>query len=71
VIVLPGSRARLAGFKLRRDARLPAALEQGWKLVKFRHLRRLAHDPTLTAESFAALLAGDPLENEDGQMTLF
>ncbi len=71
VVVLPGSRAGLAAYKIRRDPRLPIALEAGRRLIKFRHLRRLAQDPTLTADSFATLLSSDPLDNEAGQLTMF
>jgi hypothetical protein len=63
VLVVPGGRAGLAEFKLRRDARLRALLtEQGWLVVKFRQARRVAADDTVTANTAEAALAGDPLE---------
>jgi hypothetical protein len=63
VLVLPGGRAGLAEFKLRRDPRLRARLsEAGWLVVKFRQARRVAADESVTASTVEAALAGDPLE---------
>jgi hypothetical protein len=63
VLVLPGGRAGLVEFKLRRDARLRAALAAGeWLLVKFRQVWRIANAPEMTAATLEAALAGDPLE---------
>jgi len=70
-VVLPGGRARLVAFKLRRDPRLRAAAEQGWQFIKFRHLRRLAGDEGLSQANLAQLLALDPLDNSDPQLSLF
>jgi hypothetical protein len=71
VLVLPGGRAALLEYKLNRDPRLHQALAAGWRLVKYRHMRRLAEDPDLTRETLEARLGLDPLENRDPQMTLF
>jgi hypothetical protein len=63
VLVLPGGRAGLVEFKLRRDARLRAALTAGdWIVVKFRQAWRIASEPEVTAANLEAALAGDPLE---------
>ncbi len=70
-IVLPGGRARLLAYKLRRDPRLRALAEQRWRFVKFRHLRRLAEDESLTPGNLEHLLSLDPLENSDPQLSLF
>lgn len=70
-IVLPGGRARLLAYKLRRDPRLRAAAEQRWRFVKFRHLRRLAEDESLIPATLEPLLSLDPLENSDPQLSLF
>lgn len=70
VIVLPGGRAGWVEYRLRRDPRLRAAVEKDWLLVKYRHIRRLAGQPDLSAEKLAALLPGDPLANKDPQMAL-
>lgn len=69
-VVLPGGRANLVQYKLRRDPRLLVALQSGWRLIKFRHVRRLAEDPTLSRENLEAMLDLDPLENRDPQMAL-
>jgi hypothetical protein len=70
IIVLPGGRARLVEYKLNRDPRLRAALQEGWRLIKFRHLRRLADDLGLERENLEKLLDLDPLANRDPQLPL-
>jgi hypothetical protein len=70
VIVLPGSRAGWVEYKLRRDPRLRNAVESGWLLVKFRHVRWLAANDNLSQENLEELLALDPLANRDQQMQL-
>lgn len=60
-VVLPGSRAGLLAFKLRRTPAWRARLaESGWEFVKFRHLRRLAAMPDLTRASWRARVGLDP-----------
>lgn len=62
LIVLPGGRAGLAEFKLRRDPDLREALATDrWQLVKFRQVRQVAAEPDISAASLGAALAGDPL----------
>jgi hypothetical protein len=62
-LVLPGGRAGLAEFKLRRDPRLRPALATGhWSIVKYRHVRRMAADAQLTRATLEPALGGDPLE---------
>ncbi len=68
-IVLPGSRAGLLAYKLDRDPSL-ATLARRWKIVKFRHLRRLAGLVSLTREAFEKNIASDPIEPLE-QMKLF
>lgn len=69
--VLPAGRANLVQYKVRHDPRLAQALqESGWRLIKFRLVRRLAEDPNLDRQNFEALLALDPLENRDPQLSL-
>ena len=72
VIVLPGGRAGLLQFKLGRDPRLQAAVEQGgWLFLKFRHVRRLLADPGLNRVAFLTALGLDPLvEQGTKQMSL-
>ncbi|RMF50308.1 MAG: hypothetical protein D6755_01325, partial [Anaerolineae bacterium] len=71
-IVLPGSRAGLLLWKLRRDPALAEALRDGdWKLLKFRHVRQLAVLPDLTWEGLQARLELDPFTEEGPQLPLF
>jgi hypothetical protein len=70
IIVLPGARANLAIFKQRRDPRLRQAIDQGWRFLKFRHLRHLAESPSLTRANLDELLALDPLTEVSEQMRL-
>jgi len=62
-LVMPGGRASLVEFKLRRDPRLRAAmLAGGWQVLKFRHVRRMASDAGLTRTTLEPALGADPLE---------
>jgi len=70
VILLPGGRAGWVELKLRRDPRLRGAVEAGWHMVKYRHIRRLADYETLNRDNFEEHLKLDPLANRDPQMTL-
>ncbi len=68
-IVLPGGRAGLVAYKLNRDPSL-AELARNWRIVKFRHLRRLAEISGLSRAAFEKNLATDPIEPPE-QMKLF
>jgi hypothetical protein len=70
VIVVPGRRAPLTLYKIGRDPRLSLAANDGWRFVKFRHVRRLAENRSLTRESFMELLDLDPLALENLQAPL-
>jgi hypothetical protein len=70
VIVLPGGRANLVMYKLSRDPALQQAINAGWRILKFRHLRRLAEDPMLSPELFAEQLLLDPLTYTTPQLRL-
>ena len=70
IIVLPGRRAVLALYKIERDPRFEQAVEDGWRFLKFRHLRRLAENQSLTRDSFTELLDLDPLTLEQAQAPL-
>ena len=62
-LVLPGGRAGLAEYKLRRDPRLRQALRDGnWVIVKFRHIRLMASDASLTRATLEPALGADPIE---------
>lgn len=72
-VVLPGGRAELLDFKLRR---CPSWREQlawsGWEFIKFRHIRRLATMADLTLSSFRARVGMDPVVTLPGhQLALF
>lgn len=72
VLVLPGGRTGLLGYKLRRDPRLNEAYQKGWRLLKFRHLRYLSEYPHLSVGQWEDLLNGDPPQWEDAvQMRMF
>jgi hypothetical protein len=70
VVVLPGGRASLMAEKERRDLRLREWLAAGGRLVKFRHIRRLAVEASVDADNFAERLAIDPTQREDPQLPL-
>ncbi len=69
-VVLPGGRAALVAFKAGRDPRLKAWLASGAGVIKFRHVRRLREDTTLTPENLPDRLAIDPPEHQDPQLPL-
>lgn len=70
VVVVPGRRSELVLAKIDRDPRLRQAMKDGWRFVKFRHMRRLAANMTLTSDSFNELLELDPLALEQLQAPL-
>jgi hypothetical protein len=70
LIVIPGGRAQLAGYKLNNDPRLMLAVKGGCRLIKYRHLRWLLETPLLTPDQFMAQLDVDPLTLSDSQMRL-
>lgn len=72
VLVLPGGRASLLSLKMRRDPHLNQAIESGWRVLKYRHLRQLASRRGLTLNLWEELLDGDPPSwDEATQMTMF
>lgn len=70
LIVLPGGRAGLVEYKLRRDPRLRKAIEEDWGFVKFRQARWLAENESLRRQNLEELLELDPLSNRDPQLPL-
>lgn len=70
LLVIPGGRVGLLLYKSERDPRLAAALST-WKVLKFRHLRRIEELPLLTPETFEEQLRLDPPEHAASQMMLF
>lgn len=70
VVVIPGGRGVLVAEKARRDPRLESWLREGSRVVKYRHIRRLAEEGTLRRENLAERLALDPPGREDPQLPL-
>ena len=67
-VVLPGSRAGLLDFKLRRCPPWRTQLAwSGWEFVKFRHLRELARGEGLTLPALRARIGLDPVVTLPGQ----
>lgn len=70
VVVIPGGRGVLVAEKAQRDPRLESWLREGSRIVKYRHIRRLAEEPTLKPENLGERLALDPPGREDPQLPL-
>lgn len=68
--VIPGGRAELVAEKARRDPRLQDWLQDGPPVIKFRLVRRLIAETTLTRENLRERLAIDPPEHQDPQLPL-
>ncbi len=67
-VALPGGRAGLLDFKLRRCPPWRGRLAwTGWEFVKFRHLRQLAGQPGLNVAAFRARIGLDPIITLPGQ----
>lgn len=69
ILVYPGGRAGLIQYKLRQDARMQAFFAQGWRFVKFRHVRFLAENKLLSQDNLDEQLTLDPMAKQDPQMT--
>lgn len=70
LIVFPGGRSNLVNYKLRHDARLKNTIEKGWRLIKFRLIRRLSENPLLTLQNIDKQLSLDPLMENAPQLRL-
>lgn len=71
VLVIPGGRAGLIEYKLRTNIQFREAVTgAGWQFLKFRHLRTLAVDASLSRMRFQEALGLDPLIESRPQMTL-
>jgi hypothetical protein len=71
LIVLPGGRANLLTYKIERDPRLEQAVREGWRFLKFRHLRSLAENPLLNKAMWASQVNSDPPEHKAITMAMF
>jgi len=70
LIVYPGGRSNLLAYKMRHDARLKQAFDRGWRLIKYRLLRRLAEDPLISRENLDERFSLDPVMYDAPQMRL-
>lgn len=70
ILIVPGGRASLVAAKSRRNRWLRTWLEGGVRLMKFRHVRRLYAETTLTAENLHERMGIDPPGRHDPQMPL-
>jgi len=71
IIVFPGGRANLVTYKMETNPLLRQAIEAGWRFIKFRQLRRIAHTSHLEQANINDLFALDPVSQSDPQMPLF
>lgn len=71
LIALPGGRANLTAYKIQHDPRLRQAIDEGWRLVKFRQIRALVQNPPKTKAAFESLITQDILAFETPQLRLF
>ena len=70
-LALPGGRAGLVDYKLRRDPSLKGLAGRGWRFVKYRHLRRMAELPVINRDTWAEQLNSDPIDGLEQQMAMF
>lgn len=70
ILVLPGSRSALVTQKIRRNPYLSEWMAQGTNVLKFRQIRRMQADDSLTWQEFLPQLELDPPEKEDPQLRL-
>lgn len=71
LIVFPGSRAAIVAYRLRNDMHLNRVIDEGWRFLKFRHLRRLSESNIPTRDNLGEQLSLDPLTDTAPQMRLF
>lgn len=69
-IVIPGGRASLVAEKSRQDPRLREWMRHSGRMIKFRHVRRLAAETTLDRSNLLDRLTIDPPGQHDPQMPL-
>jgi hypothetical protein len=69
-IVLPGSRSNLVAYKLKQNPYFNEIVDESWRFIKYRHLRRLAESSTLNLENLNEQLSLDPLTYSKTQIRL-
>jgi len=70
IIVMPGSRANLVLYKLRRNPYLNQNVTAGWRFIKFRHVYQMVRIPTLSRDNLDDILSQDPFQETDNQIRL-
>lgn len=70
LIVLPGGRANMVTYKIKNNPLWQQKLDEGWIFVKYRHLRQLVKNPSLSLENLTEQLALDPLTYSEPQIRL-
>jgi hypothetical protein len=61
IIIFPASRSRLILHKLRNNAFWQSQIDQGWRFLKMRHVRKIAQHEDITPALWEDLLNTDPL----------
>jgi hypothetical protein len=70
LIVIPGSRSNLVAYKLKCNTHLSHIVNQGWRFIKYRHIRQLVDSSTLNINNLDEQLSLDPLTYTKPQMRL-
>lgn len=70
ILVIPGGRSNLVGYKLHHNPRLKSVVEAYWRFVKFRHMRWLAESDLLSRENLDEQFDRDPPATQDPQLSL-
>jgi hypothetical protein len=69
-IGIPGSRADLFLYKLKRNPYLENLLSNNWKVVKFRTIQQMHSMGKISLTQFDEIIMADQLENNDPQLRL-
>ncbi len=70
LVVLPGGRVNLLLHKIKRNAHLNRKINDGWRFIKFRHVRHLFENPLLNRQNLDENLTLDPLQDSTSQIRL-
>jgi hypothetical protein len=71
LIVIPASRANLLLYKIEKNPHLYEAMADGWRIVKFRHIRHISMEHQNEPDQWELQLDMDPLEFKPVQMKMF
>jgi len=71
IIVIPASRANLLLYKIEKNPLLYGAMADGWRIVKFRHIRHISLEHQDEPQQWEMQLDMDPLEFKPIQMKMF